>query len=517
MTGRTHIIDTNLPGAAACGAAVALYLTARVPAAMGLAAAGAAALAAVLLHLPRGASGACGGATSAAARAGALSAALAFGLLVGAGVRLGVWVGEERTHLPVASTAVRVAEGTIRGRPRADRGGWSTTMEIDLVETASGEYGAHIEAPVYGLQRRPAPGRRIRVEGRLTPGDHGHYLVADSAVERGWAGSLARIADASTGLLARKVERAMSALGPAAWLSRALLLGRTDGAPAYAEDVFRRSGTAHILALSGMHLGILIALSVMLLAPFMGRRRALFAALGFVGVYLGVVGFRASLARASLMFALGTAAVALGRRPDPMRILAVSFIALAVAAPSSIDGLSFQLSFAALAGILIVGRRLDRRLQPVLPAVLRRPLAASVGAQLATLPLLLAAFGVARPVGVIATLVMAPLAVLFVWVSVGAIAAVLSGGDLIADAASALLAALEQALLATGEYFSRAPGLYADAEWAPVAGALVVAIGAAGLRLDAAPTGGAPTSGAAPGGAAPAAASEDPDAVWGPL
>ncbi len=432
-----------------------------------------------------------------------------------------MWVGEERHHLPVALTSVRVAEGTIGGRTRAGRGGWSASMVVDHVETASGRYGANLEIPVYGLQRRPAPGRRIRVEGRLTSGDHGLYLVADSAVERGWAGRLPSIADASTGRLARRVDRAMSELGPAAWLSRALLLGRSDGAPAYAEDVFRRSGTAHILALSGMHLGILIALSVMLLAPFIGRRRALFAALGFVAVYLGVVGFRASLARASLMFALATTAVAVGRRPDPLRILAVSFIALAVAAPSSVDGLSFQLSFAALAGIIIVGRRLDRRLQPVLPAVLRRPLAASVGAQLATVPLLLAAFGVARPVGVVATLVMAPLAVLFVWISVGATAAVLAGADLIADAASAVLAALEQTLLATGEFFSRAPGLYAGPEWVPVAAALVLAVGAAALRLDAAPSGVAPTSGAAPGGAAPGgqppAAAEDPDAVWGPL
>ena len=515
MTGRTHIVDTNLPGAAACGAAVALYLTVRAPAVIGMAAAGAAALGAALLWPPqreddaRGGAAAAGGAASPAGgsvRAGWLSAALAVGLLVGACVRLGIWVGEERQHLPVAPTTVRVAEGTVRSPARAEKSGWSAAVDLDHLETASGRYGARFELPVYGLQRPPARGRRIRVEGRLSAGEHGHYLVADSAVERGWAGSLARMADATTGRISRRVESAMSELGPSAWLSRALLLGRTDGAPAYAEDVFRRSGTAHILALSGMHLGILIALSVILLAPLLGRRRALFAALAIVGIYLGVVGFRASLARASLMFALATAAVALGRRPDPLRILAVSFIALAFAAPSSVDGLSFQLSFAALAGILIIGRRLDRRLQPVLPAVLRRPLAASLGAQLATLPLLLAAFGVARPVGVIATMVMAPLAVLFVWVSVAATAAVLAGAELIVDAGSAALAGLEWALLSAGELFSRAPGFHAGGEWAPVGGALVVALGAVGLRLDSAPT-----------CSRRVAAVEDPDAVWGPL
>jgi competence protein ComEC len=503
-----------------------VYLTERAPLIIGLATVGAAALGVVLLRLPQaavcardheaGAGADAGSATypagGAAGRAGWFSAALAIGLLAGACVRLGIWVGEEQHHLPVPPGAVRVAEGTVRGQPRLGKSGWTAGVRLDHLETTSGRYEARLELPAYGLQQRPVSGRRLRINGRLAAGEHGLYLVSDEVEKLGWAGVSARLASATTGRLVRRVDRAMSELGPAAWLSRALLLGRSDGAPAYAEDVFRQSGTAHILALSGMHLGILIALSVIVLAPLLGHRRALYVSLGLIGLYLAMVGFRASLARASLMFALATASLVLGRRPEPLRILAVSFIAVAVLAPSSVDGLSFQLSFAALAGILVVGRGLDRHLQPLLPAVLRRPLAASVGAQLATMPLLFAAFGVVRPVGAIATLVMAPIAVLFIWVSVAATAAVLAAGGLIVGVASAVLAALESALLSAGELFSRAPGVYAGDGWAPVAGAFAVAVSAAILRLGSASgrkrLGGPPS---------PPAATGDPDDVWGPL
>ncbi|MFP4374446.1 MAG: ComEC/Rec2 family competence protein [Spirochaetaceae bacterium] len=507
MSGRDLAIDTDLPGAAACGAAVSLYLTDAAPGAVTAAAACAAALAVVLLSLRSGSPG-----VRAAVRVGLLSAALAAGLLIGAGIRIGIWVDEQSRHLPVPATRVRGAAGTVRGLPDAARSGWTARVELEEVETASGSYRARYDVPVYGLQRRPERGGRLRVAGRLIDGEHGPYLIAESPGELERGDPLSRVVEATIGRMGREVDRAVSKLGPAAWLSRALLLGRSDGAPAYAQGVFRRSGTAHILALSGMHLGILIALSLMLLAPLLGRRRALYAALALVALYLAVVGFRASLARAALMFALATVSVALGRRPDPRRILAASFIALAAAAPSSVDGLSFQLSFAALAGILTFGRTLDLALQPVMPAVLRRPVAASVGAQLATLPLLLGVFGVARPVGVVATLVMAPVAVLFMWLSVVAAVSVAAGGGWVLSAASAVLEALETVLLSAGEMFSLAPALRGSAEWAPIAGAAVIALGGTLRWLE-----GAPAGPRRPGGGHRGAAAEDPDAVWGPL
>jgi competence protein ComEC len=284
-----------------------------------------------------------------------------------------------------------------------------------------------------------------------------------------------------------RLDAAVDGLGPAAWLARALLLGDRAHTPGWAAELFRQSGTAHILALSGMHLGILVGLIVLLLGSVAGRRRATVAAVVPVGIYVALIGFRASLARAALMFGLAVAALVAGRRVEPGRILGASFVVLAVAAPRAVDGLSFQLSFAALAGILVFGRWLDRALLPWLPALIRRPLAASVGAQLATLPLVIMAFGVARPVGIPATLVMAPLAALFLWMAVlgvGAGFVVPGAGSNAIPGLPQFLTVLEGLLLRSAELFARAPGVWVEARLAPVVGAVVVGLAAVVLRAD---------------------------------
>jgi ComEC/Rec2-related protein len=284
-----------------------------------------------------------------------------------------------------------------------------------------------------------------------------------------------------------RLEGAVDGLGPGAWLVRALLLGDRAGTPEWAAELFRRSGTAHILALSGMHLGILIGLIVLILGAVVGRRAAVVAAVVPVGLYLAIIGFRASLARAALMFGFGVAGLVAGRRVEPGRILCASFIVLAVAAPRAVDGLSFQLSFAALAGILVFGRWLDRALLPWLPALIRRPVAASVGAQLGTLPLVVMAFGVARPVGILATLVMAPLAALFLWtavIGIGAGFALQGAGAAGVTGLAEILAALEGLLLRSAELFARVPGLWIESHLAPVFGVVVIVLGAVVLWMN---------------------------------
>jgi ComEC/Rec2-related protein len=455
----------------------------------------------------------------------ALCAALCAGLLLGGALRIGLTVSAARAHLPVAPVAVEAVSGRVRGTPRLTDAGWRADLRIDTVRTGRGRYDARLALRVYGLEQRPPGGERLLVSGELARGERGWYLSADGAARFAASGSRA----AGPGAPGRPrppraaaragLETAVSRLGGASWLARALLLGRMEEAPPYARELFRASGTAHILALSGMHLGILIGLAMLLAGPLIGRHRALLLSLVLVAAYLAVVGFRASLARAAVMFALAVCAVSLGRRPEPTRILAAAFIAIAVCAPQSVDGLSFRLSFAALGGILLFGRRVDRALLPWVPGVVRAPLAASVGAQLGTLPIVAAAFGVARPIGVVATLAMAPVAVLFIWVSVAGLAVTAGAsaagmaGPLGAGAAlvRSALAGLEQVLLGLADAFARAPGVWMDGAAAGAAGALVVAAAAALLLLDSRLAGGQRAAGAVPGGR-----EADPDGVRGP-
>lgn len=451
----------NGPACAACGAAGGLYLFAHVPA-------GVAAIAAMLFAVSIAASPLRRGARG---RTVVLAcAAVAAGLVLGASIRTGRTVVAAQRYLPVDHSAVVAAKGTLSEDTREGSYGWYGTMEVNEVETRSGHYSARLVLPVYDLDAHRRAGTSLEVDGFIGEGERGLYLSADEATVvadgRSVRGPLIAVAG-----LAERIETGVSELGAASGLSRALLLGQREGVSARSRELFRRSGTAHILALSGMHLGILIALAVLLLTPLLGRRAALVGALALCAVYLVVVGFRASLARAALMFALATTAVLLDRPPEPLRILAGAFLIMVCLAPGAVDGLSFQLSFAALLGILVIGRQLDRALLPWIPGVLRSPLVASVGAQVATLPLVVAVFGVARPVGVAATLVMAPLAVVFVWMSLLGVVLMLSGASAIAGSLVVpMLEALEEALVVAAERFAAVPGVVLPVTSVPLLG-----------------------------------------------
>ncbi len=381
-------------------------------------------------------------------------------------------------YVPVSRTQVRSVGGTLLqdGR-RTESGQWMTRMSVSRVHTASGSYDARFEVTVFTPGDRPSAGRGARFVGELERSEPRFYF---SAVEPGDYDAASPFGELRTAT-AKRLEAALSELGPSAGLARALLLGRRDGLSSYTQDLFRKSGTSHVLALSGMHLGILIGMTLLVLSRLVGKRRALCVALALTAGYLFVVGFRASLVRAAVMFAIVVAAVLLDRKPEPLRILSAAFVLVTVTAPASVDGLSFQLSFAALLGIIVFGRWLDRLAAPWMPRWVRSPLAASFGAQLTTMPLVLSAFGTARPVGIIATLAVAPLAVAFVWVSVvGVMVALVGGGPwaaaggvtgggaapaaaggvsgLLLDSVRSLISVLEASLVAVVELFADAPG-----------------------------------------------------------
>ncbi|MFP4613710.1 MAG: ComEC/Rec2 family competence protein, partial [Spirochaetaceae bacterium] len=438
----------NVPAAAAGGAAVALYACAEYPVAV---AGSVTVLAASTMTFLPAASG-----SRASALWAVTLAALTAGLLLGAGVRLATVVEEERRFLPVAPEEIRRVHGTVQGQTGRSSSGWTARLEVDRVDTSGGSYASRFHLSVFGLEARPpADGGRLLVKGRLSEGEHGSYMRAVSA-ERGVAPHGIRHLRR---LLSGRVESALSQLDAQAGLARALLLGRRDGVSAESERLFRRSGTSHLLALSGMHLGVLIAPVGLVLSPIAGRRAAAAVSLVVVVCYVFLIGFRASLVRAAVMLAFFVVAVILDRRGEPMRILASAFLLLVLFAPGAVDGLSFQLSFAALAGILILGRGLDAFLLPWLPAAVRTPLAAAIGAQFATMPIIAATFGVVRPVGVGATLVMAPIVVLFLWGSAAAVSAAMLGASASVYHLGEILWYLERALLGTAEVFATAPGV----------------------------------------------------------
>ena len=199
-------------------------------------------------------------------------------------------------------------------------------------------------------------------------------------------------------------------------LLEALLLGYKEGNSEHLFTLFREAGCAHLLALSGMHLGV-ISLGVLMCAtPLIGRRRAVLLSLLTLVFYLLLVGVRPSMLRAVIMYALGSAGVLLlGARVNPFHILCITFIFQTLLLPQDAYSLGFQLSYVALGGICLWTRAISRCLPVLVPPLMRDAVAATIAAQCCSACILVKSFGVLYPVGFLAPLVLTPLVTLWMW------------------------------------------------------------------------------------------------------
>lgn len=205
----------------------------------------------------------------------------------------------------------------------------------------------------------------------------------------------------------------------AAPLLEALLLGYRDIRADKLCELFRRTGAIHLLALSGMHLGVITMGVLVLLVPLLGRARAASAALIFICIYLFLVGPRPSLVRAVLMYGTGVTGYMYRRkRPPIFHLLVLSFFIQSTAFPGVIGTLGFQLSYLALGGILLFTETVRKVLPWWVPPPLSPLIAANLCAVLCTAPLLVKTFGVLYPVGLFASLVLTPLIILWMWIGI---------------------------------------------------------------------------------------------------
>jgi competence protein ComEC len=162
-----------------------------------------------------------------------------------------------------------------------------------------------------------------------------------------------------------------------------------------------------------MHLAVLSGILAFLLRKPLGLRFSAILGAVFVLGYVFLVGAQASLERAAIMYLLGTVAV-LGVLPRrPAFLLGMAFLIQIALRPASGDSLSFILSYLALGGILFAGEAVHDLIRGPVPEALASPLSASLGAYTATSAVSAACFGVVRPVGIIAGLVIVPLTTLF--------------------------------------------------------------------------------------------------------
>jgi len=141
-------------------------------------------------------------------------------------------------------------------------------------------------------------------------------------------------------------------------LLKALLTGDRSGLSPDTVRAFRESGGAHLLALSGLHIGILYLLLSRLLWPLGNSphaRRFRYALIVLAaGLFTLMTGASPSIVRAFLFIFLGETARIACRPRDPLRVLSTALLIQLVITPSAITSTGFQLSYLAMAGIFLL-------------------------------------------------------------------------------------------------------------------------------------------------------------------
>lgn len=324
-----------------------------------------------------------------------------------------------RAWTPDVAGASAAASGLIRLRLRAAPG------------ARAPEYGDTLQA----VGRLEAP-RPARVPGGYDDAAHlarrGIAAVLTPRSASAWRilPPTASLADRPTRLalrcrrgLGRAMERALPPADAA--LLAGLVFGGSAALPPDLADDFAETGTAHLLAASGLNVG-LVALGTLFLCRLarLGRRDSTLAAAGVLAAYTLAAGARPAVIRADVMATALLAGRLLSRHCDTWNALAAAAIALVVANPANLHDPAFQLSFVVVAGIVAAaplaqdlwrsararrpGDTRWRRLARLVGSRLGAALTVAVAAQAAAWPLTALHFHQVPLLGALATLLAAP-------------------------------------------------------------------------------------------------------------
>jgi competence protein ComEC len=149
-----------------------------------------------------------------------------------------------------------------------------------------------------------------------------------------------------------------------AQLLKAILLGKRSDVPSETLDIFRNSGTFHVLAVSGLHVGLIAMFCYVGLSVFRIPKKALcLLTILAVLIYACLVGFRPSVFRATLMAILYLFATIIDRDADLFNLLAVAALVLLLLNPMQLWDVGFQLSFVAVASIVYFVQKMEKPLR----------------------------------------------------------------------------------------------------------------------------------------------------------
>ncbi|MBI4280891.1 ComEC/Rec2 family competence protein [Candidatus Uhrbacteria bacterium] len=244
---------------------------------------------------------------------------------------------------------------------------------------------------------------------------------------------------------------------PQAGLLAGLLVGERAGLGDDLVKAFRRTGTMHMVAISGFNVSLITFALFGWSGRYLGRKRAFWTTLFLLVGFVGLVGAGASVVRAALMGAVVLVGKYFGRTGSALRLLALAASLMLLVNPWLLrHDLGFDLSFLATLGLVVLAEPMAHLL-PLVPEGfnLRRILAETSAATLATLPLTLTVFG---SVSLIAPLANLAILLLVPWaMGIGTLAMLLSAWPILGPALGWISWIILSAIIGFAEFLAGVP------------------------------------------------------------
>jgi len=202
---------------------------------------------------------------------------------------------------------------------------------------------------------------------------------------------------------------------PEASLDKGILIGsRANFAESFTEAL-RRSGTSHIVAISGYNVTIVLMIFFLWVRRYFGFKVGIALGLSSLLVFVVLTGANASIVRAAIMGSLVLFAKVIGRPPRLEHSLFVAAGVMIAINPLIVRfDTGFQLSFLAVLGLIYFSPMFDKLFQKLrnwrkVPKIVQESITATLGAQLMTFPLLLISFGQISLIAPIVNAIVLPL------------------------------------------------------------------------------------------------------------
>jgi competence protein ComEC len=210
---------------------------------------------------------------------------------------------------------------------------------------------------------------------------------------------------------------------PQASLAQGVVLGIRYNIPQAVKDDFARTGTAHLLAISGLHLSILAGILLSIGIWLFGKKRYIYIwlALGVIWLYAIISGFNPPVVRGAIMASLFLSAELLGRQRTAITSLAFAAAVMVAIDPPILWDAAFQFSFLGMAGLIFIapplmnlGRKLvnkaigEEGMGASLANIVTDSFSVTLAATLAVWPVVAHYFGIVSLVGPLATFLALP-------------------------------------------------------------------------------------------------------------